>query len=39
MCSFENIPISIIANFIRLRAMSTETICEEAMYAPFCADI
>ena len=39
MCSLENIPITIVANFIRLRAMSTLTTCEEAMYAPFCADI
>lgn len=39
MCLLENIPITIVANFIRLRAMSTLTTCEEAMYAPFCADI
>ena len=39
MCLLENIPITIVANFIRLRAMSTIAVGEEALYAPFCSNI
>ena len=39
MYSLETISMSIVANFIKLRAISTITAGEEALYAPFCADI
>lgn len=39
MYSLETISVSIVANFIKLRAISTITASEEASYAPFCVDI